>query len=265
MKNMGHFLHFLINCADLLVFPSKIILVYPTNIKVYYNKRVGVTDKKGVNNMLMEIGLRIREFRKSRGLTQQQLADKADISRSYLADVERNRYNPSLETLEKIANALEVSLDRIISKSANSIIEARLDEIGMTLPELAEKADVPLTFLEKLNDIVPDFEVDLGEQSYKYITNIAWILGLPGSELRLAFARQEIPIYDGPQSSPEEDFTFRDNVVGESQVSYNIYPNSTKIPVLGSIPAKMRKSILPKKINKNFLNFFILCIDSMTS
>lgn len=57
----------------------------------------------------MNIGDRIKHFRKIRGYTQQQLADLAQISRSYLADVEKSRYNPSLETLDKLMGALNIS------------------------------------------------------------------------------------------------------------------------------------------------------------
>lgn len=57
----------------------------------------------------MDIGSRIRYFRKNAHLTQEELAKKANISRSYLADVEKNRYNPSLDTLDKLINALEIT------------------------------------------------------------------------------------------------------------------------------------------------------------
>lgn len=54
----------------------------------------------------MSIGQKIKEARKRRGLTQAQLADAAQISRSYLGDLEGDRYNPSVDTLQKIASAL---------------------------------------------------------------------------------------------------------------------------------------------------------------
>jgi transcriptional regulator with XRE-family HTH domain len=56
----------------------------------------------------MSIGKQIKSYRKQKGFTQEGLAMKANISRSYLADVERDRYNPSLDTLTRIAAALEI-------------------------------------------------------------------------------------------------------------------------------------------------------------
>ena len=61
----------------------------------------------------MTVGQRIKAIRKERKLTQVQLADKANLSRSYLADIERDRYNPSLSTLESVAGALGVQVSAI--------------------------------------------------------------------------------------------------------------------------------------------------------
>ncbi|TGE37648.1 XRE family transcriptional regulator [Desulfosporosinus fructosivorans] len=57
----------------------------------------------------MGVGERIKKVRKQKGLTQVKLAEKAGISRSYLADVESDRYNPSLTTLMDLARALNVT------------------------------------------------------------------------------------------------------------------------------------------------------------
>ena len=54
----------------------------------------------------MSIGKKIKEARKKKGMTQVQLADAARISRSYLGDLEGDRYNPSVDTLQKIAAVL---------------------------------------------------------------------------------------------------------------------------------------------------------------
>lgn len=66
----------------------------------------------------MSIGERIKNLRKERKLTQVELAKKSNISRSYLTDIENNRYNPSVETLKAIANSLEVTLSDILSDEA---------------------------------------------------------------------------------------------------------------------------------------------------
>lgn len=56
-----------------------------------------------------KVGLRIRELRHKMELSQEALAYKADVDRTYMTDVENGRRNISIETLEKIIAALEVS------------------------------------------------------------------------------------------------------------------------------------------------------------
>ena len=56
------------------------------------------------------IGLRIKELRKSKGLSQEELAERAETSPNYLSRMERGTENPTLDMLIKLANALEVEM-----------------------------------------------------------------------------------------------------------------------------------------------------------
>ncbi len=58
----------------------------------------------------MKIGSKIRIFREQRNLTANKLAKSAKISQSFLSNVERDISSPSLDTLEKICDALDVSI-----------------------------------------------------------------------------------------------------------------------------------------------------------
>ncbi|NUK29484.1 helix-turn-helix transcriptional regulator [Parageobacillus sp. VR-IP] len=80
------------------------------------------------------IGDNIKFFRKKAKMTQVELAEKANISRSYLADVERNRYNPSFDTLKAIASALNVPISSLIGEE-----DAKNSNRDTQLPELTEK------------------------------------------------------------------------------------------------------------------------------
>ncbi len=57
-----------------------------------------------------QLGLRIRQLRKHRQITQEQLAEAADISTDFISRVERGRNIPSLERINAIAKALNISL-----------------------------------------------------------------------------------------------------------------------------------------------------------
>jgi transcriptional regulator with XRE-family HTH domain len=56
------------------------------------------------------IGLRIRQLRKELELSQEALAYKAEVDRTYVTDVENGRRNVSVEILERLIRALEVSV-----------------------------------------------------------------------------------------------------------------------------------------------------------
>ena len=62
-----------------------------------------------------KIGLRIKELRKAKGLSQEQLALKAEIDRTYMASVENGKRNVAIVNIEKIITALEVSFSDFFS------------------------------------------------------------------------------------------------------------------------------------------------------
>lgn len=60
------------------------------------------------------VGARLREWRKRRGLTQEQLAERAGLSYKFIGEVERGAGNPTLETLGRLAEALHLDLAELV-------------------------------------------------------------------------------------------------------------------------------------------------------
>jgi transcriptional regulator with XRE-family HTH domain len=56
----------------------------------------------------VNVGVRIKELRNKIGISQEALANRAEIDRTYVTDVENGRRNISIENLEKLVNALQV-------------------------------------------------------------------------------------------------------------------------------------------------------------
>jgi len=56
------------------------------------------------------LGRRIRQLRDRKGWSQEALAEHADVQRSYLAEVELGRRNPSLKHLQKLAKAFHLGI-----------------------------------------------------------------------------------------------------------------------------------------------------------
>lgn len=67
-----------------------------------------LADKKNL------LGRRIRDIRKAKGWTQEELGSRADISYKFIGEIERGQQNPSFDTLVKIADALEVELYELL-------------------------------------------------------------------------------------------------------------------------------------------------------
>lgn len=60
-----------------------------------------------------QLGMRIKFLRKERKWSQEDLALEADVNKNYISDLENGRRNPSLEILEKIAIAFNISLSEL--------------------------------------------------------------------------------------------------------------------------------------------------------
>jgi transcriptional regulator with XRE-family HTH domain len=71
-------------------------------------------------NIKLKIGQRIKELRKQREFSQEDLANQADVDRTYVTDVENGRRNVSVEILERLIRGLNVSFtDFFSSKQFN--------------------------------------------------------------------------------------------------------------------------------------------------
>lgn len=68
-----------------------------------------------MENLVKFVGMNIREIRKMKKLTQEELSEKSGLQTSFLAGVERGERNITLETLEKILNGLEVDAKTVFS------------------------------------------------------------------------------------------------------------------------------------------------------
>lgn len=66
-----------------------------------------------------QIGLRIRDIRTKNGFSQEGLALKADLDRTYITSVENGKRNISIVNIFKISSALNISLKEFFNKDWN--------------------------------------------------------------------------------------------------------------------------------------------------
>lgn len=62
----------------------------------------------------MQLGYRIRELRNNKGETLKNTSEDTGLSVSYLSDIERGRTNPSLQTLETLANHFGITINDML-------------------------------------------------------------------------------------------------------------------------------------------------------
>jgi transcriptional regulator with XRE-family HTH domain len=72
-----------------------------------------------MRDLKMQFGKRLRDLRKQKGMTQEQLAEEASISVDFLSLVERGINAPSFDTLEKLSRALNVPVKQLFDFDAN--------------------------------------------------------------------------------------------------------------------------------------------------
>ena len=68
------------------------------------------------NHIKEKFGLAVRHLRLQRNLTQEELAHRALLHRTYLTDIERGTRNPSIEVVDKLANGLGIKLSELFRR-----------------------------------------------------------------------------------------------------------------------------------------------------
>ena len=75
----------------------------------------------------VEFGERVEKIRKTLGLTQIELEHQCALNEGYLSHIENGHKNPSLETLNKIADGLGISLSELLKEDAFEYSELDAD------------------------------------------------------------------------------------------------------------------------------------------
>jgi transcriptional regulator with XRE-family HTH domain len=112
-----------------------------------------------------EVGNRVRRYRESQGLTQKNLADMMNVSRGYLAGIERGNKEPSFHFLKKLLEATRISSEWIFrgvgpmlvdtvppeegkQLDADFLMDAGLEKLECGLFGIGDKVYVPMSNIE---------------------------------------------------------------------------------------------------------------------
>lgn len=91
-----------------------------------------------------EIGKRIKEGRKKVGMTQEKLAEKIDVSPSYISEIERGSSICSLQVLVDIAHILNLNLEFLVNDISENNIDSSFAEILNEIPKNYQKLYVTI-------------------------------------------------------------------------------------------------------------------------
>lgn len=148
---------------------------------------------------VLRLGARIRELRKSRGLTLVQLATATELSHPFLSQLERGLAQPSLGSLRRIAVALETSPIELIAASEEPLtgtggIEVRRagsgavpDGFAIGTARMLTHSGRPFHPMEVLSDAVePGGAFSHEEDEFLYVADGEVVVELDGQQYQLA-------------------------------------------------------------------------------
>ena len=106
----------------------------------------------------MEIGNKIRDLRKLQGLTQEELADRAELTKGFISQLERDMTSPSIATLEDILQCLGTSLGEFFRDEEDQ------EQIVFTKEDYFQKVDSE--YGNTINWIIPNAQKNSMEPIY---------------------------------------------------------------------------------------------------
>ncbi|SDO86722.1 helix-turn-helix domain-containing protein [Clostridium gasigenes] len=155
---------------------------------------------------MISFGDQLKQLRKTKGLTQQQLADKFYLNKSSVSRYENNTQLPENELLQKIADFFNVSIDYLLGRNENSTNFFN----GST------DLTIPMTEVEWQPVITHKDKLDITKESEQMIVNIdkaetVEFCGTPADDedkefLRMAYERflTDVRIYNKQKYTPKK-------------------------------------------------------------
>jgi len=118
-----------------------------------------------MDNIRVLVGERIRNLRKERGWSQEELGEKADLHHTYVGAVERGEKNASIDTLDKIADALGIEMVDLFTLAKGKINVDKLR--AYIIEEVKESSPAMLKLIAALIQTARSEKVPASKRSKK--------------------------------------------------------------------------------------------------
>jgi CheY-like chemotaxis protein/DNA-binding XRE family transcriptional regulator len=151
----------------------------------------------GIDDVKKSFGASVRIWRDRLGVSQEELAERAGLHRTYISDVERGARNVSLESIERLAGALEISVAMLLSyeRSGSPASQSDVRNEKRTLSDRM----VDILFVEDSGD---DVEMTLRALQRANLANKIHIVHDGASALDYLFSTGEYALQP-PASRPD--------------------------------------------------------------
>lgn len=122
----------------------------------------------------MSVNEKIRLIRETKGLTQEQVAEKLEMSPSAYGDIERGDNDPKLSKLQKIAEVFEMQLSELVDLSDKGTLNINFNKQGRYNVYIGSSS----TELEKqqLANELKDKEIAMQQREIEYLKEINTLL-----------------------------------------------------------------------------------------
>ena len=109
----------------------------------------------------MHIGVRLKGVRRLRGMSLRNLAKKVGVSASFISQVEQNKCQPSLDTLQRISEALDVTTSYLLESESNEMFPPK-EVVEIRLPNQLKYLSTVADFLKSVcqNQEVPSKDIE---------------------------------------------------------------------------------------------------------
>ena len=167
----------------------------------------------------MSIGANIRRIRKFRGMTQRELGEMLGVTQAAIGQYERPSANLTRNTIEKIANALNVSFDALIKDFDGNIIDGNIIrevriENNLTIQELSGLTGISEKLLNEYEEnITTPYERDIDRLAYCFKKDGERLYG------------EDLPFFCTPTTQPEKPYetVLRDPINFQEQCLLTTY------------------------------------------
>ena len=106
-------------------------------------------------------GDNIRNYREQRGFTQEKLAELSNISDKHLSKIERGKINIKIDTLVNIANALGISVDKLLLDVSSYVEQNYISQITYHLSKLSKEEQARILWHLEQNNVFESKKQDL--------------------------------------------------------------------------------------------------------